>query len=207
MESRNWTIVVGSHRPKSQSGRVGSYIASRVAKLFPKIETRIGDLGKAPLPFWDESMWGKSASPTQAAWAPIKATLERSEAVIVISPEWGGMAPAALKNFFLFASGSAMAHKPGYLVSVSAGPGGAYPIAELRASSYKNSHLVYIPEQLIVRSVETVFAVDEKEATGNDQYLRNRLDYGLTVLEAYAQALTEVRRRGVVRLQDYPNGM
>lgn len=182
------------------------YVAQRI-KLTQSVETTIIDLGQNPLPLWDESLWGKGNGPAQAAWAPLKAQLQGVKAVVVISPEWGGMVPAALKNFFLFASGNVLAHKPGYLISVSAGPGGAYPIAELRASSYKNTHLVYIPEQLIVRQVESVFAVDPKDATGNDQYLRNRLDYGLTVLNAYAQALTQVRNSGVVRLNDYPNGM
>jgi len=55
------------------------------------------------------------------------------------------MAPAGLKNFFLYAGNTALAHKPAYLVGISASRGGSYPIAELRMSSYKNSYLCYIP--------------------------------------------------------------
>ena len=43
------------------------------------------------------------------------------------------------------------AHKPGLIVSISSGNGGAYPISELRSSSYKNSHILWIPENIIIR--------------------------------------------------------
>ncbi len=42
------------------------------------------------------------------------------------------------------------------IVAVSSGAGGAYPVAELRMSSYKNSRICYIPEQIIIRDVENV---------------------------------------------------
>jgi hypothetical protein len=38
------------------------------------------------------------------------------------------------------------------IIAVSGGAGGgAYPVAELRMSSYKNSRICYLPEHLIVR--------------------------------------------------------
>ena len=39
------------------------------------------------------------------------------------------------------------------IVSISSGIGGADPI-ELRSSSYKNSHILWIPENIIIRNVE-----------------------------------------------------
>ena len=66
------------------------------------------------------------------------------------------MVPAGLKNFFLCFGRNELAHKPGLIVGVSSADGGVYPVAELRMSSYKNSRICYIPEQLIVRNVESV---------------------------------------------------
>ena len=42
----------------------------------------------------------------------------------------------------------------GLIVSISSGNGGAYPISELRSSSYKNSHILWIPENIIIRNVK-----------------------------------------------------
>ena len=49
----------------------------------------------------------------------------------VVSPEWNGMVPSMLTNFFLLCSNNELAHKPGLLVGVSSGTGGSYPVAEL----------------------------------------------------------------------------
>lgn len=207
MEQRHWAIIVGSHRRESESGRVGRYIAERISTKHKGIQPTLVDLGQKNLPLWDESMWASDPSPAKQAWTPIKEELRKSEAVIVVSPEWGGMVPAALKNLFLYCGSGDLSHKPGYIVGVSSGPGGAYPVAELRMSGYKNTHLCYIPEHLVIRQVEDVFMGDEKDAKGNDQYLRNRLDYGLTVLETYAKAFVAIRQSGVLRPKDYPFGM
>jgi hypothetical protein len=80
------------------------------------------------------------------------------------------------KNFFLFASSAELGHKPALLVSVSAGISGAYPIARnSRSSSYKNNHICYIPEHLIVRQVGGVLNSADA-ASPEDQAIRNRAD-------------------------------
>ena len=73
---------------------------------------------------------------------------------MVIAPEWHGQVPAGLKNFFLICGRAEVGHKPALITTVSSGDGGAYPVAELRMSSYKNNRICYIPEQLIIRNVE-----------------------------------------------------
>ena len=45
--------------------------------------------------------------------------------------------------------------------AVSASDGGAYVIAELRMSSYKNNRLCWIPEHLIARQVKTLGNEDD----------------------------------------------
>ena len=81
--------------------------------------------------------------------------LIKSQGFVLVVPEYGGMASPNSKNLFLLANNGEFFHKPGLIVSISSGLGGAYPISELRSSSYKNSHIMWIPENIIIRNVES----------------------------------------------------
>jgi NAD(P)H-dependent FMN reductase len=200
-----FAIVSGSHRAESQSGKVARYIAKRLTALNHSFSSYLFDLGKTPLPLWDESLWqGNSALADQ--WKPISSELASSDAIIIIAPEWAGMAPAALKNFMLYACDGGLYHKPGLLVGVSAARNGAYPIAELRSSSYKNTHLQYISEHVIIRFVNDVLNLEEPESE-EDALLRKRIDYSLGVLAEYGKALKQVRASGVLNHKEFPYGM
>jgi NAD(P)H-dependent FMN reductase len=59
-------------------------------------------------------------------------------------------------NFMNYCGVEDVAHKPALLVSVSSGRGGAFPINQMRQLGYKNNRIMYLPEHLIVRSVEKV---------------------------------------------------
>jgi NAD(P)H-dependent FMN reductase len=131
--------------------------------------------------------------------------MESADALILGTPEWQGMATPQAKNFFLLSSSQQLGHKPGLLVSVSAGRGGAYPIAELRASSYKNTRIVWMPEHLIVRDVPSVLNRDAPESP-DDEWIRDRIDYALTHLIHYASALSTIRDQ-LPRDARFSNGM
>ena len=131
-----FAIVAGSQRPNSQSAKVAAVIQSR---LQGDHEASIIDLGERPLPFLDFA----PSEEDKTYLETLSQALQECDGLVVIAPEWHGMAPAALKNFFLHFSGGQLAHKPALLVAVSSGDGGAYPIAELRSSSYKNSRICY----------------------------------------------------------------
>jgi len=64
-------------------------------------------------------------------WGPIAKQLKSSDALVVVAPEWSGMVPPGLKNFFLLCGADVLAHKPGLIVTVSAGLGGSYPVNSL----------------------------------------------------------------------------
>jgi len=200
-----YAIISGSHRPQSQSGKVARFIAARLAELNPEASSYVLDLGKTPLPLWDESIWNGDPKILDA-WKPVSAELSGSDAVIVIAPEWSGMVPAALKNLFLYASDGSLYHKPGLIVGVSASRNGAYPVAELRVSSYKNTHIQYISEHVIVRHVGDVLN-DSAPQSEDDTLLRKRMDYSLSVLAEYAKALRLVRESGVLNRKEFPYGM
>lgn len=198
-------IIVGSHRKDSQSAKVARFLADQLTSL-GEHSCWICDLGKDPLPLWDEEIGSDAPQ-----WSGLKALTEKidaADAFIMIAPEWHGMVPAALKNFFLVCGGASFAHKPGLPVGVSVGPGGTYPINELRTSSYKNNRLCYLPEHLIVRNCMVVMNEDASENDeGEHSYIAERSSYCMKQLIAYADALAQVRASGAADLTPYPNGM
>jgi len=201
------TIISGSHRKPSQSMKVAKYIEQELLdkKLCNSVE--ILDLSGNPIPLWDEGIWNG-----EQRWLdilnPISETLASSDAFVIISPEYHGQAPSALKNFFLMWSKGELAHKPAMLVAVSSADGGAYPIAELRMSSYKNNRICYIPEQIIIRSVESVLNSNPSDNNPDaDAYFRGRILFNLKILKEYATALKQVRNSGITFNPDYKNGM
>lgn len=198
-------IIVGSHRKDSQSAKVARFLASQLMSL-GEHNCWICDLGKEPLPLWDEDIGSDAPQ-----WSGLKALTEKvdaADAFIMIAPEWHGMVPAALKNFFLVCGGASFAHKPALPVGVSVGPGGTYPINELRTSSYKNNRLCYLPEHLIVRNCMLVMNEDVSENDeGEHSYISERSLYCMKQLIAYADALAQVRASGAADLTPYPNGM
>jgi NAD(P)H-dependent FMN reductase len=200
-----FAIVSGSHRPQSQSGKVARYVAEQLSTLDASYSTYLLELGKNPLPLWEEGIWNKDPK-MLGPWKPVSEAISACDAIVVIAPEWSGMVPAALKNFFLFASDGCLYHKPGLLVGVSASRNGAYAIAELRTSSYKNSHIQYISEHVIVRNVNEVLN-EADPASEEDSSLRKRFDYSLRILAEYGKALKVVRASGVLNRKDFPFGM
>lgn len=202
-----FAIIVGSHRPDSQSTKVGKYVEHQLKQLFPQAELYFLDLRNNPLPLWQEDVWQEN-SDLRKFWQPYSDKLASSDAFIVISPEWSGMVPAGLKNVFLYCNNYELANKPALIVTVSASRGGSYPVAELRMNSGKNTFICYIPEHVIVRNVTGIlndFALNESNK--DDFYIKNRIVYCLKILEKYASALKPVREGGVFDYKDYPYGM
>ncbi|WP_448724560.1 NADPH-dependent FMN reductase [Pseudomonas farris] len=183
--SRHIVLLSGSNRSNSQSIKVARYLRDRLEKLELCESSGLIDLASSRLPLWPEE-------DTDRVWSAQQSILKKATALIVISPEWNGMACPALKNFFLYAGLGELGHKPALLVGVSAGLGGAYPIAELRASSYKNSRIMYLPEQLIIRNVESMLN-SERPADENDRRIRTRADWALQILCQYDAALRTIR--------------
>ncbi|MGB1012550.1 MAG: NADPH-dependent FMN reductase [Nannocystaceae bacterium] len=201
-------IISGSHRPQSESLRVSQYLAGRIDGHSDGHRSKIVDLSGNPLPLWGPEMWSDKASAYAPEWAAISATLAACDAVIVVAPEWGGMAPAGLKNLFLMCGGQELAHKPGMLIGISASRGGAYPVAELRVSSYKNTRLCYIPENILLRNVgDLLHGPLNDDSSEDERYLRTRIDYAIEVLFLYADGLRKVRKSPIIDHKTYPFGM
>lgn len=201
-------IICGSHRADSQSGKVARYIEKALLAGGLCDATWLYDLAGNPLPLWDEGIWTGDEQ-WQQTLGPLSEELKSCDGFVVIAPEWHGMVPAGLKNFFLmWTAGGELAHKPALIVAVSTSDGGSYPIAELRMSSYKNSRICYLPEHLIIRRVEKVFNDDPAQNDPRSQeYLQDRLTYCLEMLVEYAVAFTQIRASGKTSMETYTNGM
>lgn len=201
------TIISGSHRNPSQSEKVANHISKTFATEHDDIETDIYTLADNPLPLWDQTVWEDSEEWNQRL-APIKQLLSDSDGFVIISPEWHGQVPAGLKNFFLLFNRFELGHKPALIVAVSSADGGAYPVAELRMSSYKNNRICYIPEQVILRNVEKI--LNENAADNNadaDSYFRERISWALGILKGYSVALKSMRENTKIHHDKFGNGM
>ena len=116
----NFTILSGSSRKQSNSKKVSCYIQKTLKKQYPESQITILDFADNPLPPWHEEVW-ESGSDLAKQWEQTAARLRNQDAFVVVAPEWGGMAPSCLKNFFLYCSAKELGHKPALLVGVSSG--------------------------------------------------------------------------------------
>ncbi len=200
-----YIVVSGSHRQNSQSLKVSKYIQSRLSTLL-SVKSSLIDLGNNPLPLWDESIWSENRPLWDEKWSPLAKDIQSADGIVVTCPEWGGMVPSGLKNFFLLCGNKELGHKPGLIVSVSGSRNGAYPISELRMSSFKNNRINYIPDHVIVREVAQVLN-DGAPKDEDEKYLRERMDYSLKVFHEYGKAMRAVRSSGIIDFDAFPNGM
>ncbi len=198
-------IICGSHREPSQSEKVARYLQRQVESR--GMDSWLFRLANNPLPLWDEGVWNDDPK-----WPPLldplKAELVACDGFIIIAPEYHGQVPAGLKNFFLLFGRYELGHKPALIVAVSSADGGAYPVAELRMSSYKNNRICYLPEHLILRHVENILndnPMDNDESA--DSYFRERIDWSLDLLRGYARSLKEMRQTTQIHHDKFRNGM
>lgn len=198
-------IIVGSHRRESQSSRVGRYVGQDLRRIASDVVVETLDLAGNPLPLWDESLW-EAGSSLAGTWKPIRDRLRAADGFVIVSPEWAGMAPPALKNLLLFAGQKEVGHKPALLVTLSASRGGSYPVSELRMSGGKNNRLLLIPEQVVIHDVADMLAAPEP-AGERDAWLRRRLEFAERILLEYTRAIGPIRASGLTEDPDFPYGM
>ena len=196
----NISIISASHRKNSQSNRVALIIEELLKKKFKNIKIFNFDLFKLNLPMWSEEEIEENR---KLFFNEFSSKLLRSDGFIFVIPEYGGMATPISKNFFLHCNKGELSHKPALVVSISSGNGGSYPISELRSSSYKNRHILWIPENIIIRNVENFNPGNH----GNliPEWLDKRIDYVLNLFIEYSKCLQPVSK--LINRKDFGNGM
>ena len=196
----NISIISASHRKNSQSNRVALILEKLLQEKFKKIKIFNFDLFKLKLPMWSEEEIEENR---KLFFNEFSSKLLKSDGFIFVIPEYGGMATPISKNFFLHCNKGELTHKPALIVSISSGNGGSYPISELRSSSYKNRHILWIPENIIIRNVEHFNPGNH----GNliPEWLDKRIDYVLNLLIEYSKCLRPVSK--LINRKDFGNGM
>ena len=117
-------IICGSHRNESQSEKVARYIERTLLEEGHCEDTWLFSLAGNPLPLWEEGIWEGDPG-WQERMGPLSEQLASCDGFVIVSPEWHGMVPAGLKNFFLiWTGGGELAHKPALIVTVSVADGG-----------------------------------------------------------------------------------
>lgn len=195
------SIVCGSQR-SGQSAFLMNYL-KEVCINAEISEVNTINLFERKIKFWDEEVWSKGKD-WDTNWNAISEELSNSQGIIILAPEYGGMVPPILKNFFLLCSQNELAHKPALLVGVSSGINGAYPIMELRGSSYKNNKICFMPDHLIIREVEDFISNPESE-----KFIRinERIKYSINMLKIYTEAFNQIRSNAEVFLPKFKYGM
>ena len=191
-------IVSASSRKNSESFRVSTYVKNELEKD-SAMQVELISLQENPVPLWEQD-----ENPNEERKECMR-VFENADGFIFVIPEWNGMAPPGLRNLFLCAEYE-MAHKPCLLIGVTVGLSGAYPLIEMRACSYKNSRICYLPEQMVIKQVHK-FLKTEKPQDEIDEMVRERITYCLSLLKEYTKALKGVRESGVVDHKSFPSGM
>jgi NAD(P)H-dependent FMN reductase len=195
------TIINGSTRTGSNSIKISEYIKNQ---LEPKnidggnVSAEVLDLSKTILPVYDDS----EPENLKPILEKIQTWLGESDGFVFVSPEWDGMFSVGILNLLHYID-KELADKPVFLVSVSSGRGGRYPLLQARGMGYKNKRFVIVPESFFIDFVEKNF-VDGKFV---EPVAAERLDYDLNVFLEYAKALKQVRASGVVNYEKFPNGI
>ena len=196
------SLISTSHRKNSESNRIREILDESLKLKKQSIKTFNLDFSKEIPPIWSsekkekKGFWGEK-------WDDISNELKSSDGFIFVVPEYGGMATPNAKNFFLICGEGELAHKPGLLVSISSGNGGSYPISELRSSSYKNTHIMWIPENIIIRNVGQYFPGKHGELI--PKWLDDRINYNLDLILEYSKCMKPLKN--IINRKDYGNGM
>ena len=196
------SVISTSHRKNSESKRISKIFSDIIFELNSSIECFSLDMFELNIPLWtsekkeNSNFWDNKVK-------QISSELNSSDGFVFVVPEYGGMATPNSKNFFLIFNNGEVFHKPGLIVSISSGNGGAYPISELRSSSYKNSHIMWIPENIIIRNVEQFLPGNH----GNliPVWIDDRINYSCNLLLKYAEYLKPIQK--FINRKDFANGM
>ncbi|PKQ71372.1 NADPH-dependent FMN reductase [Aeromonas sobria] len=198
------TIISASQRKNSASLLISNGIANVnfLRSLFN--EVAVMDLANMNIPLWDETFLEENEN--SLAWHRVSTTLKLSDAFIFVVPEWSGMAPSALMNLLMIAKGEELGHKPCLIIANSVSNGGCNPVSILRGYTYKNNHICYIPDHIIIRD-NRAFIDSLHDINESTENLFGRIRYTLNLLHGYAVSLKKMRDDNIIDFTNYPYGM
>jgi NAD(P)H-dependent FMN reductase len=181
-------VVVGSIRQGRKSLAVAEYLYRRARERLD-LRAELLDLADYPLPLLEERMGESHTSP---AARELFQQLGDADGLLIVTPEYKGGVPGALKNAFDYFPPDFLRRKPVGICTVSAGGfGGVNCLAQLRLLTLAVGGLP-IPGFLAVSKVNQVIA-------GGDPTLETafagKLDAFFEELVWYCEAMGRQRQR------------
>ena len=196
------SIISTSLQKESESRRVSEILKKIILEIQEKAKCFLLDMHESQVPLWTSDK-KENLDFWEIEHKKISSELISSQGFVFVVPEYGGMASPSAKNFFLVFNNGELDHKPALIVSISSGNGGAYPISELRSSSYKNTHIMWIPENIIIRNVKQFNP--RKHGKLIPIWIDDRIKYSCNMLLKYAYYLKPIQK--LINRKDFSNGM
>ena len=181
-------IVVGSIRQGRKSLAVAEYLHCQ-ARERAELTAELLDLADYPLPFLEERM---GESHMSGAARELLRQLGDADGLLIVTPEYKGGVPGALKNAFDYFPPDFLRHKPVGICTVSAGGfGGINCLAQLRLLTLAVGG-VPIPAFLAVSKVNQVVGGG---ALGLESAFAGKLNAFFGELIWYCEAMARQRER------------
>jgi len=175
------SLIIGTNRPDSNSARVARHVAELYAALGEPLH--IIDIGQFPPDAFAPTSY---AAKSPAVVAASDAILQ-SRGLVVVTPEYNGSFPGALKCLIdLLPFPAAFERRPVAFIGVSAGDSGALrPVEHLQGVfGYRNSHIY--PERVFIPAIYNVLG---KDGRISDEKLVARLQRQASGFIGFVKAL------------------
>jgi NAD(P)H-dependent FMN reductase len=189
MRSIEIPVLSGSARIGRQSLKVARFILSTM-NADQRFETELIDLGEYDFPIMEQRLSEMQSPPS--ALQSFSDKLQRADGLIIVSPEYKGGMPGALKNAFDYLKPGILRRKPVGICTVSSGGfGGLNCLVQLRLTVLALGG-VPIPDSLPVSRVQEQFDESGRLQDATGAWTKNLIHF-IDELCFYATALSAAR--------------
>jgi len=181
-------LIVGTNRPGSNTRKVAAQIENIYAEL--KVPLRVLDLEKLPPEIFSTGSYAEKPKSFQ----PFAEAILQSAGIHVVTPEYNGSVPGALKYFIdMLKFPESFDGRPACFTGLSAGVwGGLRPVEHLQQIfGYRNAHI--FPVRVFMPQVHNLFDGSGKI---KDAELLSRLKKQAEGFAEFVEKLKGVKLRG-----------
>jgi NAD(P)H-dependent FMN reductase len=185
-------ILLGSIRRNRESFKVAKFVFNALS-VMPMAQTEVLDLKELNIPMMEERLKFRSDPPSSIM--QLSASMNRADAVVIVTPEYNSGYPGVLKNALDYLKDEYRRKPFGIITVSSAWSGGILCLASLRQVIL---HLggVPIPATLPIPMAQDVF--DENGDPHDPKWNRRAKKFAEELLW-FTEALAEQRRKDVSR--------
>jgi NAD(P)H-dependent FMN reductase len=151
------TLIIGTNRPGSNTRKVARHVEEIYAEL--RVPMQVLDLAQLPPEIFSSASYMEKPK----SFLPFAEAVVKSSGLVIVSPEYNGGVPGALKYFIdMLKFPESFEHKPVAFVSVANGMwGGLRAVEQLQMIfGYRNAHSY--PDRVFVPTVGKQLDADGK---------------------------------------------